>query len=95
MEEKKLMNSLESIIRNLLSASPHSPNSIAFLSRFMQNLRVALWKALSVSFVMYLHYTKDMGLTYKAFQSMNGSLQLNRWVQMLLVRWIGSIYEGY
>ena len=48
------------------------PQCEGFLSRFMQNPKHAHWQALKRA-LRYLQYTKDMGLTYRSFQSQKSS----------------------
>mgnify|MGYP000385546506 FL=1 len=97
-EEEKLVQTLPyrqilGSIRYLVSCTrPDLSYSAGFLSRFMQNPGIAHWKALK-RVLRYLQYTKDMGLTYKRFQSSNSS-QLNGWLQTPLVGWTDSDWGG-
>ena len=80
-------------IRDLVSCTRSNLSySTSFLSRFMQNPGVAHWNALK-RVLRYLQYTKDIGLTYKSFQSRNSS-QINGWLQTPLVGSTDSDWGG-
>ena len=80
-------------IRYLVSCTrPDLSYCASFQSKFTQNLGLAHWQALK-RVLRYLKYTKDMGLTYRSFQSKNSS-QPSGWINTSLVRWMDSDWGG-
>ena len=98
IEEEHIMKTLPyrqilGSIRYLVSCTrPDLSYCAGFLSRFMQNPGLAHWQALK-RVLRYLKYTKDMGLTYRSFQSKNSS-QLSEWINTSLVGWTDSDWGG-